>query len=101
MPLHLIPAPAVAPAAFLDLAKTSKITVSETDYTEYSITYDVIAIIADADVYVSKLPTGAGFLLFGGVYLAFKASDEMTALYVKSATGSTNVWIAEFILRET
>jgi hypothetical protein len=82
------------------LAYTKAVTVGEDKFTEIPLMYDVFVMTSDADIYIAEKPEVTGFLLVAGTYVVFSRSETFTSLYVKSATGTANVYLAFFEVEE-
>jgi len=82
------------------LAYTKAVTVGEDKFTEIPLMYDVFIITSDSDIFIAEKPEVTGFLLVAGTYAVFSRSEAFPSIYVKSATGTANVYLAFFTVEE-
>jgi hypothetical protein len=78
------------------LAYTKTVVVGEDKFVEVPLMYDVFVMTSDADIYIAEKPETTGFLLIAGTYAMFSRSETFTSIYLKSATGTANVYLAFF-----
>jgi len=77
------------------LSATLQIQATEEEWREIKLVGDTVLLTADSDIYVSNRPE-MGFLLTAGAYMSFYRSEAFPSIYVKSATGTANVYLAFF-----
>lgn len=78
------------------LAYTKTVVVGEGKFVEVPLMYDVFIITSDADIYIAEKPEVTGFPLVAGTYAVLSRSETFTSIYVKSAIGTANVYLAFF-----
>jgi hypothetical protein len=72
---------------------TKSYTVSEDTATDIPLFGDLFILVADSDIYIGISQDVQSFLLTAGVYLVMYRAPELEKIYVRSATGTANIYL--------
>jgi len=93
------PPPPQAPGKVISLPfkvmpiDTKSYTVSEDTAIDIPLFGDLFMLVADSDIYIGNRQDIQSFLLTAGVYLVMYRAPELVKIYVRSATGTANIYL--------
>jgi hypothetical protein len=93
------PPPPQAPGKVISLpfkvipTDTKSYTAPEGTATEIPLTGDAFILVADSDIYIGIRQDVQSFLLTAGVYLVMYRAPELEKIYVRSSTGTANIYL--------
>jgi hypothetical protein len=93
------PPPPQAPGKVISLpfkvipTDTKSYTAPEDTAMEIPLAGDAFILVADSDIYIGIRQDVQSFLLTAGVYLVMYRAPELEKIYVRSATGTANIYL--------
>jgi hypothetical protein len=72
---------------------TKSYTASEDTAIDIPLFGDLFILVADSDIYIGIRQDIQSFLLTAGVYLVMYRAPELEKIYVRSATGTANIYL--------
>jgi hypothetical protein len=93
------PSPPQAPGKVISLpfkvmpVDTKSYAVSEDTAMDIPLFGDLFILVADSDIYIGMRRDVQSFLLTAGVYLVMYRAPELEKIYVRSATGTANIYL--------